>query len=133
MWKDFYHAGGWGMYPTTIIGFTLIAVTVLYLLRPEPHRARLVMILAMVTFASGLLGTLVGICNSAYFIPEVAQAKQLEILALGCQESLHVTVLALLIVTFSGLIAAMGAARAVKAAGGGLTAPSSTGHASSDG
>jgi hypothetical protein len=130
MWKDFYHAGGWGMVPTTIIGFFLVAVTVLYLLRPEPHRARLVMSLAMVTFASGLLGTLVGICNSAYYIPEVAQPKQLEILALGCQESLHVTVLALLIVTFAGLIASIGAARAVKAAGGDLTAPTTAGHAS---
>ena len=108
MWKDFYHAGGWGMHPTTIIGFSLIAVTVLYVLRPEPHRARLVILLSMVTFASGLLGTCVGICNSAYYIPEVAQPKQLEILALGCQESLHVTVLALLIVTFAGLIASIG-------------------------
>lgn len=130
MWNDFYHAGGWGMYPTTILGFILVAVTVLYVLRPEPHRARLTMILALVTVASGLLGTCTGICNSAYYIPQVAQNQQLEILALGVQESLHVFVLSLLIVTFSGLLAAIGAARAVKAAGGGLTAPPGSGQAS---
>jgi hypothetical protein len=130
MWKDFYVAGGFGMYPTTVFGFILIAVTVLYVLRPEPHRARLALIMSLVTFASGLLGTTVGMCNSAYYIPDVAQPKQLEVLALGVQESLHVTVLALILVTLAGVIAAIGAARAVKAAGGGLTATSNSGHAS---
>jgi hypothetical protein len=118
MWSNFYAAGGWGMYPTSIFGFFLVAAAVLYALRPGPKAARVTVVLGLLTFASGLLGTFVGFGQSMHYIPQVAAEKQVEVLALGCEESLHVTVLALILVVIGGLIAGVGAARRSSAEAG---------------
>ena len=119
MWSTFFHDGGWGMYPTTGFGFLLIASAVLLALRPERRWMPLVTSLGVVTFASGLLGTSVGIVKSFHYLPEVARAEQLEIATLGCAESLNNLVLALIIVVLAGLIASVAALRAGVAAPGG--------------
>lgn len=111
MWSNFFAAGGWGMYPTSLFGFFLIAAAVLYALRPAPRSGRLTMTLAATTFASGLLGTFVGMGQSMHYIPRVEIGKQVEILALGCEESLHVVVLSLMLVVLAGLIASAGVLR----------------------
>lgn len=111
MWSNFFVAGGYAMYPTVIFGFLLIAACVLHMLRPDPKRARLAITLGIVTFATGLLGTFVGMCTSAHYIPQVAKAEQFEILALGCEESLHNVVLALTLIVLGGLLASVGALR----------------------
>ncbi len=111
MWSNFFAAGGWGMYPTSLIGFFLIAASVLYALRPGPRAGRATLTLAATTFASGLLGTFVGMGQSMHYIPQVEAKKQVEILALGCEESLHVVVLGLMLVTLAGLIASVGTLR----------------------
>lgn len=111
MWSNFFAAGGWGMYPVSIFGFLLIAASVLYALRPQQKTSRLVLIFGLVTFAAGLLGTATGLCTTFLYLEQVEKAKQLEIMALGCEESLHNTVLALILVVISGLIAAGGTLR----------------------
>jgi len=111
MVSSFFVSGGYVMYPTAVFGFLLIAACVLHVLRPEPRRARLAMMLGIVTFATGLLGTFVGICTSAHYIPQVAKGEQLEIFVLGCEESLHNVVLALILVVLGGLLASVGALR----------------------
>lgn len=111
MWSDFYHAGGMGMYPVTLFGFLLVVSCVLYTLRLRPHHARLAKIMAGTTLMAGLLGTVTGICNSAFYIQKVEVAKQVEILALGVQESLHDTILALIFVIIASLIASAGVLR----------------------
>jgi len=60
---------------------------------------------------AGLLGTSTGICTSAFYIQKVETAKQVEILALGVQESLHDTILALIFVIIASLIASAGVLR----------------------
>jgi len=111
MWADFYHAGGMGMYPVTLFGFLLVVSCVLYTLRLRPHHARLAKIMAGTTLMAGLLGTVTGICNAAFYIQKVEVAKQVEILALGVQESLHDTILALIFVIIASLIASAGVLR----------------------
>jgi hypothetical protein len=111
MWSNFFTAGGWGMYPTMLFGFLLLATTVLHALRPEPRFGRLVNAHGVITVASGLLGTTVGICNSAHYIGQVPPADQLRVLAAGCQESLHNLVLALIIIVLAGLVTAVSAIR----------------------
>jgi hypothetical protein len=108
MWSRFFQAGGPPMYPVAILGLLLVAASVLYLLRPEPRMARVALTLGLVTFAAGLLGAVIGICLSLHYVPAVAAEKQLAILALGVEESLHDVVLALMIVVVAGLIAAAG-------------------------
>ena len=111
MWANFFEAGGWGMYPVSIFGFVLIAASVLYALRPERRTARLSLTLACVTLAAGLLGTSVGVCTTFLYLQQVEQAKQLQIAALGVQESLHNLVLALILAIVAGLLAAVGTLR----------------------
>jgi hypothetical protein len=111
MWSNFFAAGGWGMYPTMLFGFLLLATTVLHALRPEPRFQRLTGALGIVTFASGLLGTAVGICNSAHYLDQVPPQDQLKIFAMGCEESLHNLVLGLIIVILAALITAASSIR----------------------
>ena len=106
MWENFFEAGGWGMYPTMVFGFLLLATTVLHALRPEPRFQRLVNTLGVLTITAGLLGTAVGICNTAHYIGHVPREDQLRILAAGCEESLHNLVLALMIIAIAALITA---------------------------
>lgn len=121
MWTNFYTNGGWGMHPISVFGFLLMVASVLYVLRPESRRGKLVALLGGVTLMAGLLGTSVGICNSAHYLPQVAAAKQLEILALGCEESLHNLVFALLIVVIASIVAAAGLLRSKPGNNKGLT------------
>ena len=111
MWSNFFEAGGWGMYPTMVFGFLLLATVVLHALRPEPRFQRLVNALGAGTFASGLLGSVVGICNSAHYIGQVPREDQLRALAAGCEESLHNLVLALIIILLATMITAGSAVR----------------------
>lgn len=111
MWSNFFAAGGWGMYPVSIFGFLLVAASVLYAIRPQSQTLRLVAIMGLVTFAAGLLGTFTGVCTTFHFIQEVEHAKQFEIAALGCEESLHNLVLALIICVLGGLVTAAGTIR----------------------
>jgi len=111
MWSNFYAAGGWGMHPTTIFGFLMIASCVLYALKPQKKVMRLAITLGLLTLAAGLLGTFTGICNSAFYIQKVAKADQVEILALGVEESLHNAILSLILFVVGGLIGGVGIVR----------------------
>jgi hypothetical protein len=104
MWKDFYAAGGWGMHPIALFGLAFIALAMLDAIRPDTKHARALAILGILTFAAGLLGTATGIATSFHYVQAVAPEKQVEILALGCAESLHDLVFALMLDILGGLL-----------------------------
>jgi hypothetical protein len=112
MWTNFFAAGGFGMYPVSIFGFLLIGVCVLYALRPQQKTARMAVAMGICTFGAGLLGTATGVCTTMHYVPQVAQDKQVEIMGLGIEESLHNMVLALILIILGTLIAAGGTLRA---------------------
>lgn len=116
MWSNFYEAGGWGMYPTTIFGFLLVASSVLFVLRPERRFVPLLLSLGAVTLGSGLLSFTVGLVHTFLFLHKVEPAKQIEIAAAGCAESLHNVVLALILINITGMLGAVGAFRASRGA-----------------
>lgn len=109
--KQFYVAGGFGMVPISVFGFLLAAVTVLYVLRPQQHYQRLSISLGVLTFGMGLLSTAIGIGKSARYIYQVAPPRQLGVLAMGVEESLHNLILSLILVLVAGLVFAAGALR----------------------
>ena len=115
MWSDFYEAGGWGMYPTSVSAVALVAVGVLFLLRPERRFLTLLAILGVFTFGAGVLGTCVGIDNTLHYIQPLPAAEQIKVAALGCAESLNNLVLAFILINFTSLLAAIGALRAARA------------------
>jgi hypothetical protein len=114
MWSNFYENGGWGMFPTTLFGFFLVASGVLLLLRPERRFVPLVASLGLLTLSSGVLGCSVGLIKTFRYVQEVAPDEQVTIAAVGCAESLNNLVLALLIVVVTTLLAAASALRVLK-------------------
>ena len=112
MLSSFFHDGGWGMYPTGVFGFLLVASGVLLLLRPERRFVPLVLSLGVVTLGCGGLNCCVGIVNSFHYLGQVPPANQLHIAALGCAESLNNVVLALILVVLTSFIASLAALRA---------------------
>ncbi len=95
MLMDFFRDGGWGMYPTTLFGFLLIASGFLYLFRPESRSTPIVFCLGFMTIASGLLGTCTGLVTTFRYLQNVPASDQLKIAALGCAESTNNLILAL--------------------------------------
>ena len=112
MWDDFFAAGGWGMYPTTLFGFVFIATGFLFAFRPERRFLPIVFWSGAAALGAGLLGTAIGLVNTFRYVQTVAPADQVKIAVLGCAESLNDTVLALMIAIPTALLALIGSARA---------------------
>ena len=107
MLRSFFLDGGWGMYPTTICGFLLLGVGFLYLLRPSPRYTALLLCLGFMTLTAGVLGTLTGLIATFRYLQDVPPVDQLKIAALGCAESTHNMVLAL-VLTFLATVPTLG-------------------------
>lgn len=116
MGSHFYAAGGSSMHVVLAFGLMLVAASVRFASRPGAARQRLAAWLAVVTTGAGLFGTVAGICISARALSEVEPSEQLQVFALGIEESLHNLVLALILVIAAALIAAVGAFRALERA-----------------
>lgn len=108
---EFFMAGGFAMYPTLLFGFLLVACSILFLLRPEPRFLASLVGLGATTGAAGALGFSLGLMNSLRYLHLVPPAEQLQIAALGCEESLHPLVLALVLLVIAGLFVSIGAVR----------------------
>ena len=107
MFGEFFRDGGWGMYPTAICGFALLASGFLYLLRPESRYTPLVFCLGFMTLIAGVLGMLTSLITTFRYLQNVAPADQLKIGALGFAESTNNMVLAL-ILTFLAALPTLG-------------------------
>ena len=117
MWASFFRDGGFGMYPTSLFGFALIASAGLLVLRPERRFVHLVGVLGLLTMGAAVLGTTVGIINTFRYIMTVPASDQFEIAALGCAESLNNLVLGLMLGVLAALLGSIAAFRASRAGG----------------
>ncbi len=118
MWKNFFPAGGFGMYPTLIFGFVLIALAILSLVRGADGYHRQVRWFAALTVASGVLGTVTGLASTVHYAKTVPAADELMTLAMGTEESLHNLVLAMILFVLGGLLAAIATMRSARARAG---------------
>ncbi len=114
MWSNFYAAGGFGMYPTSLFGFFLVSASVIYALRPERRFLLLAVCLAFLTLGSGALGFTTGMVNTFHYLEKVPVDQRGMIAALGCGESLNNVVLALIFFTLACLVVSVGAFRAIR-------------------
>lgn len=108
---DFFMAGGWGMYPTTLFGVLLVAAGIAYAALPERRFVPLLVSLGVVVFGSGVLGTVTGFITTFQYIQKVPEAQQRAITLVGVSESLNNLVLAFVFIVLSTLIASVGALR----------------------
>jgi hypothetical protein len=109
----FFEEGGFGMYPTLLFGFGLVASAVLSI--PQPERRWLTFALGALTFSSGVLGTAMGLINTMRYVAKTTPAEQLPIGATGIAESLNNLVLANVIIVIAMLISVVAAFRHSKA------------------
>jgi hypothetical protein len=117
MWNTFFRDGGWGMYPTSLFGFMLVAAGVLCAMRPERRYVPLLLSLGAMTLGSGLLGFATGLIATFHYLPRVADVtERFTIAALGCAESLNNVVLALMLLVLASLCSSVAAARHALAA-----------------
>lgn len=59
-----FRQGGWGMYPTTVVGMILVGIALAHAWRPSAPRAGLVRSLSMLTFLTSTLGFVTGVITS---------------------------------------------------------------------
>ena len=111
LWDNFWTQGGFGMYPTTFWGFLLLLYAGLYVLRPQERFLRAVAILACMTLVTGALGTAIGFMTAFRYAATVAPELAARSACYGAAMSIHVVVLAFLLVIVSGIITGAGSWR----------------------
>lgn len=115
MWTNFFREGGFGMWPTVLFGFFLVAVSGLYALRPEKRFLLLAAVLGAATAGAGLLGASVGVITTLRAAVAGKPEELAQLAALGTAESLNNVVLGMILFVLASLICAVGAARAARA------------------
>jgi hypothetical protein len=111
LWDNFWTQGGFGMYPTAFWGFLLLLYAGLYFLRPQERFLRGVAILATMTLVTGAFGTAIGFMTAFRYAATVAPELAARSACYGAAMSIHVVVLALLLVIVSGIITGAGSWR----------------------
>jgi hypothetical protein len=111
--SEFFTAGGFGMYPTLLFGFLLVACSILFMLRPEPRYLAPLVGLGASTSAAGLLGFCTGVMNTLRYLKEVPAEERFLVVAFGCEESLHCVVLGLILLVIAGIFVSIGSVRAM--------------------
>lgn len=113
--SEAYHLGGWGMYPTTIMGVLLLVAATMYARRPERRYVPIVVSLSILTFLSGCLGFLTGVITTIKHATDGSFPEPTPILTLtGIGESLHNVGLALALLIMATIAMTVGALRAAR-------------------
>lgn len=110
--SEAYRLGGWGMYPTTIIGLLLLLAAVLYAIHPDRRRIPVVLSLGVMTFLSGSLGFVTGVIKTLLVASSDDPPGPVgTIAAAGIGESLNNVGLALAILVLACIVTTIGLLR----------------------
>lgn len=115
--SEAFRLGGWGMYPTLIIGLLLVGAAVRFAVRPERHRLTLIIWMQVLTMLVGILGFTAGLIRASLLVGRGTQPA--DSLIQGFGESLHNIGLALCLVVMAGIAGAIGLARRKRGAAAG--------------
>lgn len=107
-----FHNGGWGMFPTALMGLVLLVAAALYAARPDVRRLGVTIALAVMTllagtlgFVTGLMKTLDGAGNHKF------EGSSVDIAMIGTSESLNNIALALVLLVLATILVTIGAGR----------------------
>lgn len=109
---QFFREGGFGIWPTLLLGVTALSLAIHHALTPRPAHLPLLIGLGLATLAAGALGTCMGFMATFKYIQHVPQAEQGTIAMLGISESLTNVVLALIVCVLLPLLGGIGSWRA---------------------
>lgn len=117
-----FRTGGWGMYPTTIIGVVLVATALRQAMRPEARRLAVVRGLSLLALLSGCLGFITGVIKTFTSLSSLEPHDAPVVALIGVGESLANIGLALVILIVAWIATTIGAARAARDGAPELTA-----------
>ncbi|CAN5897373.1 hypothetical protein BH11MYX2_BH11MYX2_06110 [soil metagenome] len=103
-----FRLGGWGMYPTTILGLVLVITAIKFALDPSARSRGVIKAMSVVVAFSGLLGFVTG---SIKTLLAAGEAARFDLALVGIGESLNNIGLALVLLVLSWIGVAVGTAR----------------------
>jgi len=107
---DSFHNGGWGMWPTLIVGLLMIGISARYAVSPERRFVPLIVASSTLTFLVGALGFVTGLSASTTSSFDAIEARP-ALMAAGFGESLNDVALALVLLAVGMIAVTVGAAR----------------------
>lgn len=107
-----FHLGGWGMYPTTIIGLVTIFIAFMYARDPDRRRYAVVKTLSIVVALTSVLGFIVGTMKTFLGTADLPAMEAPHVALVGVGESLNNVALGLCILVLTWIMVAVGASRA---------------------
>src|SRR5579863_4257508 len=110
--SQLYRLGGWGMYPTTIVGIVLVACAVQYARDPRAARMRVVRYVSLLTMLVASLGFVSGVVRSLTSLPLDEPWDAGVFAAIGIGESLVNVALGLFMLVVAWGASSLGAFRA---------------------
>jgi hypothetical protein len=103
----FFTEGGVVMYPTLVFGFALVASAAMSIAQPE--KRWLTFVCGVLTFASGLLGTTLGVINTMKYVAHAAPEEHVASGTTGIAESMNNLVLSMILIIIALLISGVAA------------------------
>lgn len=103
---DAFREGGWGMYPTMVLGLVALATMVRATTRPEKTVTPAVA-LSVATLISGMLGFLTGTIRTFQAVGAVEPSRQFGLMLAGLGESLHNVTFALVFLVLLTIVYAV--------------------------
>ena len=107
-----FRLGGWGMYPTTIVGLVVMFPALMYARDPDRRRYALVKTLSILVLLTSVLGFIVGTMRSFLGTADLPSAEAPHYALVGVGESLHNIALGVCILVVTWIMVAVGASRA---------------------
>ena len=106
-----FRLGGWGMYPTTIVGLVAMFSALMYARDPDRRRYAVVKTLSIVVLLTSVLGFIVGTMKTFIGTMDLPAHEAPHVALIGVGESLHNVALGLCILVVTWIMVAVGAAR----------------------
>jgi hypothetical protein len=103
--------GGWGMYPTLILGTLALALAIRHAMRPKKELLPLIIGVGTSTLFAGWLGMVIGVMTTIRYVQKVPPPERIDITMIGVRESMNNIALALLLAMLIALAGGIGSWR----------------------
>jgi hypothetical protein len=109
--QEAFRLGGWGMYPTTLVGVILVIGAIQYARDPDRRRRAIVRSLGVLTLLTSCLGFTAGVIRSFLACGSVEPGEVGNVAVVGVGESLTNLGLGLVFLVLAWMLASIGAFR----------------------
>lgn len=120
--QDAFRLGGWGMYPTLVVGIVLMIAAVRFAGNPARGRLATIVGLGTLTFLSSCLGFVTGVIRTLLCAGDLDPEKPGHVVIVGVGESLHNIGLGLMLLVLATIAVVLGLSRRGQRAEGGASA-----------